>query len=265
MKINNEHAEAIIKLYETNSLKKIAELYNSTSLTIRKILEKNGYAKRSKGFLNMSKIEINVDYFKIIDSKDKAYWFGYLAADGSVYKNGRKTSLISKDYEIIEKFKQDIGSGHKISENKISDKRTNKIYTSYQIQITNEIFTNNLISAGLSNDKTDSFKFPNIDEKYYSYFIAGLFDGDGSVYKGSKNSIRINLISTIEVILFIEKLIFSKFGIGKLYVKKVTKNKPNVWKMYLSKDCYKFLDFIYQDDTFKYLPRKYELYLKYKK
>ena len=45
MKINNEHAEAIIKLYETNSLKKIAELYNSTSLTIRKILEKNGYAK----------------------------------------------------------------------------------------------------------------------------------------------------------------------------------------------------------------------------
>ena len=123
----------------------------------------------------------------------------------------------------------------------------------------------NLIKSGVDSNKTDCMVFPDINEEYYSYFIAGLFDGDGSVYKGNKNSIRINLIATMEIILSIEKILMGKFLLKNLYIRKVTENKSNVWKMYLSKDCYAFLDFIYQDKSFEYLSRKKEMYLKYKK
>ena len=170
-------------------------------------------------------------------------------------KKNNKVVLVSKDIEIIQKFKSDIKSGHKLCTREYLDKRTNKKYTSYVISITNEIFTKNLINNGITNNKTDFLIFPDIKENLYSYFIAGLFDGDGSVGKigKDKNRIRISLISTIEVLTFIQKYL----KISNVKLQKVSKNKPNVWRMHLYKDASIFLDFIYQDFNFNYLQRKF--------
>lgn len=56
----------------------------------------------------MSKLSLDVDYFKIIDSPKKAYWLGFICADGCIYKNGGKLTLMVKDKEICDKFKSDI-------------------------------------------------------------------------------------------------------------------------------------------------------------
>ena len=252
----------IIKLYETKSQKEIGEIYGLTSSYIGVILRKNNAPKHSKGRLNMSKIPLDFDYFKIINSNQKAYWLGYLAADGYIDKSGGKTYLISKDKEIIEKFKFDVGSGHKVSERNNFDKRTNKTYRSYTVQITNYLFTQNLCSFGVNQNKSDIFNFPNINEKYYSYFIAGLFDGDGSVSfrTTNKNLLRINLISSFETLTFIQNYLVNNVGINKIKMFRITENKLNIWKMHLYKDAVKFLDFIYQDNTFFYMKRKYDIY-----
>lgn len=45
----------------------------------------------------------------------------------------------------------------------------------------------------------------------------------------------------------------------------ITENKDNVYKLYLYKDSTKFLNFIYGDKDFKYMSRKYKIFLeKYK-
>lgn len=255
----------IIELSKTMSQKSIASKYGRTQSGIRLILMRNGIIKLKKSRLNMSHLALDVDYFKEINSPDKAYWLGFICADGCINKTNNKITLSLKDLKAIEDFKKTIGAEHTISKREIFDKRTNKTYTGYSIQITNELFVVHLINLGVTSNKTNKLEFPNIDEKYYSYFIAGLFDGDGSaILRGKeKNRLTMNLISTNEVLSFIKTYILHKFNIQSKYYCRVTPNKPNVWKMSLYADAHKFLEFIYGDDTFKYyLKRKHDIYLK---
>ena len=253
----------IIELSKTKSQREIALISKKDISVIRRILNNNGI-KRKKSRLNMSHLALNIDYFREINSNDKAYWLGYICADGSIKKTNNKVSLVSKDLEVIKGFKEAIGAEHAVSESINYDSRTNKFYTGYSIQIGNELFVAHLINLGVTNKKTDILEFPNIDEKYYPYFIAGLFDGDGYIgMKGKYNrALHISLISTNEVLTFIKNYIFNKFNIKPKYYCRVTENKSNVWRMILYADAFKFLTFIYSDNTFKYyLKRKHEIYL----
>lgn len=60
----------------------------------------------------------NVLYnFETIDNEEKAYWLGFLYADGSVGSNESKIELglAEKDLHQIEKFRYFIGLSNKIS------------------------------------------------------------------------------------------------------------------------------------------------------
>jgi len=264
-KITLEQEKEIIELCKYKSQKDVGKLFKISQVAVFKIFQRNNIQKLKKGRLNMSKLPLDVDFFRNIDTYKKAYWLGYISADGNVKITNDKITLVSKDEETIKKFKNDIKSGHKISEKNTFDKRTKKTYKSFIIQIGNEIFTNNLIKNGITNKKSEIFLFPNINKNLYPYFIAGMFDGDGCISTYNKKiNIRISLISTIETLIFIQNYILKIFNINKLTLQRVTKNKPNVWKMILYKDSINFLDFIYCDKEFNYLQRKYKIYLKYK-
>ena len=257
--------EKIIELSKTLSQKEIGKMFGLTPEGIGRVLRKYGI-KRKKSRLNMSKLSIDIDYFKTIDTPKKAYWLGFITADGSINKNNNKLTIICKDLEILEKFKTDIKSEHKISNFNYHDKRTDKTYYEYSIQITNELFVNNIIEKGITNKKSDKCEFPKIEEELYSYFIAGLFDGDGSVslYGINKNRLRCNLISTKEILNFINEFLKEKYQITSVKMFSITKNKNNVFKQHWYKDSSKFLNFIYQGNKEIYLTRKYKIYEQYK-
>jgi len=261
--IRLKQEQDIIELSKTKSQKDIAEIYGRSQSGIGLILKRNNNPKERNCRLNMSKTNLDIDFFKEINTNEKAYWLGYICGDGCINKNNNKMTLTSKDEEIIIKFKTDIKSGHKISNTSYFDKRTNKTYLRSSIQIGNELFVNNLINLGVTNKKSNVLGFPDIDEKYYSYFIAGLFDSDGSL-SFNKNKIRISQILTLEILMFIQEYLLKYHDISKINMFKVTKNKPNIWKLYLYKDALKFLDFIYQDKYFNYMQRKYIKYYEFK-
>lgn len=113
--------------------------------------------------------------------------------------------------------------------------------------------------------KTDKLNFPNIDEKYIHSFIAGLFDGDGTICNRKKNKqLLISLISTMEMLKFIQNYLEINFNINSTEIQRVTKKKNNVYKMplYKREDILKFLNFIYSGDSDMYLQRKYNTYKK---
>ena len=101
---------------------------------------------------------------------------------------------------------------------------------------------------------------------YYSYFIAGLFDGDGSISFRSNGKIACNLISTKEVLDFIQEYLENTFNILPKFLTKVSENCDNVFKIYWQsdEDCLKLLNFIYQGNKKIYLTRKYERYEQFK-
>jgi len=102
---------------------------------IRKILVENGFDIRKQTSHRDNRHKLDLDFFKNIDSPEKAYWLGYLTADGYILPNGYKVTLASKDLEIIKRFKKSIQSEHPIGEYSYQDKRTQKTYTRYHIQI----------------------------------------------------------------------------------------------------------------------------------
>lgn len=257
--------QQIIEMAYTKSHKEIGEIFGISQSQVSLILRKHGI-KLPKSRLNMSKLSLDIDYFKTIDNSEKAYWLGFICADGCVYKNGGKLTMMVKDREICEKFKKAIKSDHKISDRDVFDKRTNKTYTESSIQITNALFVANLINLGVTSEKSTNLSFPDIKEEYYPFFIAGLFDGDGSVSFKNSGKIACSLISTKEILTHIQQYLQNRLQISPKSLIKVSENCDNVFKIYWQSDddCLKFLNFIYQGNKQLYLKRKYERYEQFK-
>lgn len=248
------------------SQKEVGKKFGLSQSTICKLQKKYGLHLSKSRLSSMKKQIVDETYFSIIDSPKKAYWLGYLAADGTITHKQNKVSLTSRDLEIVQKFKQDICASYKISTVSSFDKRTKKTYIRYLIQISNCTFVYHLCKLGLDNNKSNVFNFPKIDEKYYSYFIAGLFDGDGSIFIRKNGSLGSDLISTKEVLSFIQSYFYEKFNIKPKSLYPISSKFINVYKVYWSyKDSIKILRFIYQGDPDLYLSRKYNLYSLYKK
>lgn len=258
-----ERNSEIIKMSFTKSQKEIAEIFNLSQCMVSSILRKNGI-KLPKSRLNMSRLELDINYFKDIDSPKKAYWLGFICADGTINKNGSKLGIMVKDKEICEKIKKDIKSGHKISHVSSLDKRTNKEYSEYCIQITNAIFVSHIVNLGITNDKSNTLLFPNIKEEFYPYFIAGLFDGDGCICTKHTGYSCCSLISTKEVLDFIQEILLDKFGIQPQNLLRVSDKCKNVFKISWQnkKDCLLMLNYIYKGNKEMYLQRKYDKYQK---
>lgn len=136
----------------------------------------------------MSKYTYNKDYFKKIDSSDKAYWLGFLYADGCItrfYKGEELRSmsleitLQSQDIDHLIKFRDSLESNVPIQDRKIAGK-----YNANRIVINYTKMCRDLINLGCTPCKSLTLEFPTSDivpEKYIRDFIRGYFDGDGCV------------------------------------------------------------------------------------
>ena len=60
------------------------------------------------------------DYFHVIDSDDKAYWLGFIAADGTVVSTGRQYSIVldlqPRDLHWLTRFRDTIAPGATITQ-----------------------------------------------------------------------------------------------------------------------------------------------------
>ena len=98
----------------------------------------------------------NTKYFEMIDTEEKAYWLGFLYADGSLYKckpnEGYRfeLSLQTIDLKHIEKFAKAIDCDTKISLKTIKAK--NKTYYAYRLCFYCNEFAEILIKQGCTTN-----------------------------------------------------------------------------------------------------------------
>jgi len=125
---------------------------------------------------------LNKDYFNVIDSKEKAYFLGFLYADGwiVVQKDGIKTMGINinpKDESIIDYFIDCVNAN--ISKKAYyTDSRGLDIV---HIDISDQRFCNTLIKQGIIPKKSNVIEYPKFDNRKISLsFLLGFFDGDGT-------------------------------------------------------------------------------------
>ena len=171
--------EKIIDLYLNKKLSayKISSILNISKDKVYYYLKKNNISRRSNS-INSKKFFSDEYFFENIDSEEKAYWLGFIYADGFIIssRDAFGLSLSVKDESHIEKFLKSIKSN-----NKISRYFNNMGFEYSRIVIHSKKLKEDLIKNGCLENKTFLLKFPNIDKEYVRHFIRGYFDGDGSI------------------------------------------------------------------------------------
>ena len=172
----HKYDDYIIKNYKKRTAKSLAEEIGCSGGYVSKIWRENGL--KGKGTFQYY---CNEDYFSQIDTPRKAYWLGFIAADGCIYKRDNHQGLLAisikeNDIELLNQFKQDIEATHPI----------NKAKQMISINITSDKIYNDLNNLGLIKQKTwkmdMTILFQNIGKKYFPDFLKGYFDGDGSIH-----------------------------------------------------------------------------------
>lgn len=140
-------------------------------------------------------VKFNQHIFDIIDTEEKAYWLGFLFADGYISSrdNLMELSLMLSDKEHLEKFKKFL----EWSGNVKTDHYRCRLY------ITNKHLKETLIKHGFFPRKSLTLKFPNntIPNHLLVHFIRGYVDGDGCIYVNSETKhARVSIIGTKDFI-----------------------------------------------------------------
>lgn len=121
----------------------------------------------------------NKQFFNNIDTEEKAYWAGFIAADGNIRKDFLKMriELNIQDYSHLEKFRKSIEGNNPIRE---SIRLNNH---SCYIDVNCKEFCLALNKLGITPKKSLTLKinFDLIPKELRRHFIRGYFDGDGSI------------------------------------------------------------------------------------
>ena len=239
-KIWNEKEDQIIKNeYADCVIDNLCQKMNRTKDSILSRASILGIKKNK--LIVKRKYDVDHDYFKIIDSEEKAYWYGFIWADGSVYKNVFELALNEKDLSHLKKFKFAIKSSHEI-------KKHNR-YNTYRFLFSSSYMIRNLNKLNITERKSYTNLVPIIKNEYFVHFLMGLFDGDGCF---SANKMKI--VCTENVATWLNKKIYELYGLdSKIYnIKGSVAKKFNIQK---KSHVLAIMNLLYENNKF-FLQRK---------
>lgn len=214
---------------------------------------------------------MNDSYFDKIDTPDKAYIFGLLCADGTIYASGRvKIDLTDRDIQILEDIKNKIGFTGEIKIYKANYKGRYSANHICRLTFISHHMVEELISKGCTNNKSLTFKFPysSVPKSLYGHFIRGLFDGNGSISCWIDNSgtghkkFNFRYCGTIEVVNSLFKIFSNKFNCNPTITPRWTDRDNNNVDMVIcgNRLIQRIMDWLYEDATI-YIQRKYDKYI----
>lgn len=234
-----------LRTEEKLSFTKIGQLFGVSPQTVQRRLHDLGYQPEDL----IKTYQYDKFYFYDIDTSEKAYWLGFITADGYINEERNVFSfhLGWNDRNHLEKFKKAIKGNmpiktmiHKITRKNIA-----------VLDINGKEFIQGLILNDVRNNKSMNEKpSPKIPEKFYRDYIRGLWDGDGYISKR-----KIGFCSSYIMCKWVQDILIQKC--------KIPKNKisfdSNIYRINISKgktDVMKWLYYFGSKDIS--LDRKYK-------
>lgn len=214
---------------------------------------------------------INSEYFQKIDTEEKAYWLGFLWADGNIVKTNPRSSgpnrlRLAQKWEEkhhIEKFNQAISSNYPIY---LIQHENN--HTVAQLDINCRPMCESLQKLGYSV-KTKRTHIPCIKKSLLHHFIRGYFDGDGclSLYvqhidKWAVCKQEWSITGNKELMNEIKSVLTLNADVTPSVKMKLYKNSPESASIRYSKktDIQKLYDYLYENATV-YLESKHQKFV----
>lgn len=259
---SKEEIEYIKNNYDKMSYKELTENINKFA----KIKKDEKQIRTKSALMGFRKQDVGLieDYFDIIDTEEKAYWLGFIYADGYIVYSNNEVSieLTKSDEKHLLKFKKCINTKRDISyKHKHIIIANNKEYSDVDtccLRLYSKHLRSGLIKNGIDIRKTYSNTFPKVDMEYFYPFLRGYLDGDGCIYTVGSKIVAIHFTSYSDNMFKYISDILLKDGIrAKIY--KETEHKYRLYIMGSQKDKIEFLNKIYHNSSV-YLDRKYNIY-----
>ena len=225
--------------------------YRTVSYYIRKL----GLHKLTQQFEKEQQLLGNA--FERIDTAEKAYALGFILGDGHISQSQKdyvEVSIALADKAILD-FIAIVVKGNVTVDNTV-DKR--------QRRFPSACLTKTIphISKHLGGRLKQERHFPRIGENLTRFLLLGFFDADGSITFGRRKDrnrfwVNIGFTHHLKCLLGLQQMLLKELNISTAVCPKSGEN-AYVIKFSGKRDVLAFLDYIYPDDSFIVLRRKYE-------
>lgn len=245
-------------------LKKAIQMYKD-GMTISDINKQTGVAKnrmtqairefnipKHKNIGSKPRFSYNQEFFSNINTEERAYWLGFLYADGYVSTKHDKFSLsISvKDRLHLEKLRDSLCPDKPIEEQHSQN--------AVRFTVISKRITGDLIMKGCVPQKSLILQPPpegSIPDELIRHFIRGYFDGDGCARIQKGKYVSISLVGTKELLQF---MVDRFTGIGCKFESEVRSIKRYYTWECSAKDTVKRIYHYFYTDATVFLERKEE-------
>lgn len=238
--------------YKDMSYKEIADSLGFSERQIRGKINNMGLSKNRK---------YNLDFFKNINSANKAYWLGFIYADGNIFNGALNIEVKYDDEEILHSFIKDFNSNISLTQRERDITFNGYSYHTHTslIRIYCKEVCKQLVEHGIVPNKTYRPEYPRCSQ-YFWHFVRGFLDGDGCLHVDKNGRIIISFTNPNESFLrYLNDEINTRLSIkGYIY-----KEKEWKYKLYYNRqeDVKQILECIYDlTECNNLLKRKYNVY-----
>jgi hypothetical protein len=215
---------------------------------------KNGQANRTHFF--------NENYFNQVDSPEKAYWLGFIHADGSLIfiKSLNRITCLDicihrRDDNLIEQFVRDIDGDTTKIERFINNRRPMT-----RIRLRSPVLIETLCNLGVQPNKSYRNDGALIkDRDYFRHYLRGYFDGNGTVYK-ARDHIRMQIVGPEKLCQDFFAGIEREVGVKGGNVYPSPHSDRSILLYQTNKQCISIANWMYDEAT-RYLKRKKDLFM----
>ena len=246
-----EMLDYMIANYEIMEYSKIAQHIGLTDKQVRTKMSQLGYRKNRT---------FNNRYFQNIDTPLKAYFLGFIFADGWVCANSETRNyefgmeLQSEDKYILDELNKELGGIHNIfhaeaSKINICGHEANR-GDSDILRVYSKPLVMDLISNGISTNKTQKDIIPKVSEEFFFDFLRGYIDGDGCYWSTAQrpNCVYLHITCASKKVLeYLQERLFAYDIKTKIYTENDRKHRLMctnyddmsvlINKMYYNKDA----------------------------
>lgn len=172
--------DLIIATYlEGKTLVETAAISGYSATACFNALKRRGIPSRSSAE-QRRRYSLDQTFFDVIDTEQKAYWLGFITADGCIDDNSLRFDLAAIDAGHLSKFTADIQSTQPVGFR--NSKRYDEFHPQAYLYLNSERLVKALKALGVAERKSlDGKPCEKVPPHLLPAYWRGLFDGDGSI------------------------------------------------------------------------------------
>lgn len=265
--ITEEQKKEIRELYYKETASTVAARYGISAPYVGAIWRQGGLKGKTPRRYHLE----NENFFEDVSTDEQAYWLGFLASDGCVYKpplGGRQRfvqiGLSIEDKEHLVKFQKALGTDRPLSITQTPQGRQ-----AVSLSISSDKMAQDLARYGIHPKKTYDDNWPTLlKQELIPAYVRGYFDGDGSISRhfetNTLHNVGISITGYSHNLQHFSDFLTARNISNRFVEDKREYNKVSSTRRFGSiclpdkKSKFDFLHLIY-DNASVYLDRKYAL------